>query len=85
MASNKILQTLSLEFSNIRRAAYLFILGYVFRSDFGRFEFRRSFLRPRLRALGVVGTWVLRALGVVAAAFSLWFMLWLGYDAGLPM
>lgn len=87
--TSKILHALSLEFSGVRRAASLFIHGYIFRSDFGRFEFRRSFLRPWLNSLGIVGAWMLRALGVIVAAFSLWFMLWfmlwLGYDAGLPM
>lgn len=38
-----------------------------------------------LHVLSVLAVWLVRIIGVVAAAFSLWFMLWLGYDAGLPM
>lgn len=70
---------------NIFRASSLFIQGYIFGSRFGRFEFRRSFLRPWLNTLGMVGAWVLTALGCAAVAGVAWLLLWGGYSLGFTM
>lgn len=71
--------------SSLLRVLSLLFQGYVFGSRFARFEFRRSFLRPWLDALGMVGAWVFLVLGCAAAFAALWGLLWLGYILGFTM